>query len=236
MVEFSYDLIKTNKVERNDENGKKIIELLPQTDITSDELLELLNYVYNLENNEEFKDTILLQLKGLNKNLLIDAFKYSLSREDLKDPIMILNIINLIKIYNNLNDNFFQDENIYISSKADLLDIKKKLKPELKEFVKKVSIYFLSVIKSYNKVTYTSLDTFEILPNIYRTIFLSSDFLTLSGIFSVSEPFNTEECVTIKDSFTYVSAFLTKNLIGLNFMDSFFKNLEQNKPIENKEE
>ena len=38
MVEFSYDLIKTNKVERNDENGKKIIELLPQTDITSDEL------------------------------------------------------------------------------------------------------------------------------------------------------------------------------------------------------
>ena len=151
MVEFSYDLIKTNKVERNDENGKKIIELLPQTDITSDELLELLNYVYNLENNEEFKDTILLQLKGLNKNLLIDAFKYSLSRE----PIMILNIINLIKIYNNLNDNFFQDENIYISSKADLLDIKKNLKPELKEFVKKVSIYFLSVIKSYNKVTYT---------------------------------------------------------------------------------
>ena len=101
MVEFSYDLIKTNKVERNDENGKKIIELLPQTDITSDELLELLNYVYNLENNEEFKDTILLQLKGLNKNLLIDAFKYSLSREDLKDPILILNIINLIKIYNN---------------------------------------------------------------------------------------------------------------------------------------
>ena len=236
MVEFSYDLIKTNKVERNDENGKKIIELLPQTDITSDELLELLNYVYNLENNEEFKDTILLQLKGLNKNLLIDAFKYSLSREDLKDPIMILNIINLIKIYNNLNDNFFQDENIYISSKADLLDIKKNLKPELKEFVMKVSIYFLSVIKSYNKVTYTSLDTFEILPNIYRTIFLSSDFLTLSGIFSVSEPFNTEECVIIKDSFTYVSAFLTKNLIGLNFMDSFFKNLEQNKPIENKEE
>ena len=71
MVEFSYDLIKTNKVERNDENGKKIIELLPQTDITSDELLELLNYVYNLENNEEFKDTILLQLKGLNKNLFI---------------------------------------------------------------------------------------------------------------------------------------------------------------------
>ena len=176
MVEFSYDLIKTNKVERNDENGKKIIELLPQTDITSDELLELLNYVYNLENNEEFKDTILLQLKGLNKNLLIDAFKYSLSREDLKDPIMILNIINLIKIYNNLNDNFFQDENIYISSKADLLDIKKNLKPELKEFVKKVSIYFLSVIKSYNKVTYTSLDTFEILHNIYRTIFYHQTF------------------------------------------------------------
>ena len=25
MVEFSYDLIKTNKVERNDENGKKLL-------------------------------------------------------------------------------------------------------------------------------------------------------------------------------------------------------------------
>ena len=28
MVEFSYDLIKTNKVERNDENGKKIIRII----------------------------------------------------------------------------------------------------------------------------------------------------------------------------------------------------------------
>lgn len=236
MVKFSYKLVKTDKIVRKDENKHKIIELIPHNDITKEELIDLLKYVYDLENNEKFKDNILLKLKGLNTDLIEESIKYSLTREDLKDPLMILNIINLIKIYNNLNDNFFQDENIYISSKADLLDIKKNLKPELKEFVKKVSIYFLSVIKSYNKVTYTSLDTFEILPNIYRTIFLSSDFLTLSGIFSVSEPFNTEECVTIKDSFTYVSAFLTKNLIGLNFMDSFFKNLEQNKPIENKEE
>ena len=53
MVEFSYDLIKTNKVERNDENGKKIIELLPQTDITSDELLEIsLNKYWGPDPNE----------------------------------------------------------------------------------------------------------------------------------------------------------------------------------------
>ena len=117
MVKFSYKLVKTDKIVRKDENKHKIIELIPHNDITKEELIDLLKYVYDLENNEKFKDNILLKLKGLNTDLIEESIKYSLTREDLKDPLMILNIINLIKIYNNLNDNFFQDENIYIDSK-----------------------------------------------------------------------------------------------------------------------
>lgn len=227
MVKFSYKLVKTDKIVRKDENKHKIIELIPHNDITKEELIDLLKYVYDLENNEKFKDNILLKLKGLNTDLIEESIKYSLTREDLKDPLMILNIINLIKIYNNLNDNFFQDENIYIDSKKQLLDIKKHIKQELKDFIKKLSIYFISIIKSYNKVTYTSLDTYTVLPNIYKTIFLSSDFLTLAGILSVSDSFNTEECVTVKDSFTYVSSLLTKNLLSINLMNNFFKDFDK---------
>ena len=123
MVKFSYKLVKTDKIVRKDENKHKIIELIPHNDITKEELIDLLKYVYDLENNEKFKDNILLKLKGLNTDLIEESIKYSLTREDLKDPLMILNIINLIKIYNNLNDNFFQDESMYIDSNNLVFDI-----------------------------------------------------------------------------------------------------------------
>jgi hypothetical protein len=239
MVKFSYKLVKTDKIVRKDENKHKIIELIPHNDITKEELE---GYISSLETIGRAPTTISRNIasmkaffgylyqegyKGLNTDLIEESIKYSLTREDLKDPLMILNIINLIKIYNNLNDNFFQDENIYIDSKKQLLDIKKHIKQELKDFIKKLSIYFISIIKSYNKVTYTSLDTYTVLPNIYKTIFLSSDFLTLAGILSVSDSFNTEECVTVKDSFTYVSSLLTKNLLSINLMNNFFKDFDE---------
>ena len=72
-------------------------------------------------------------------------------------------------------------------------------------------------------MSFNPLDTHIELPNIYSAIILSSDILTLSGIFSTSEPFSTSECVYIDNSFKYISSLLTKNFMTINFMDDFFK-------------
>jgi len=190
--------------------------------IEKDELLESLDKVYEYEKDLD-EVNVQLILKGLSVELLTEALKHSLIKKDLKDPYMILNIINLIKIYNTLDDVFFEDETVYVSSIEDLLDLKLALHDELKVFIKELSIYFLSLFKSYSKTSYTPLDNHIELPLIYRAIILSTDLLTLSGIFSVSEPFNTEDCVYIDNAIKYIQHLMFKNSIGTYIMDAFFK-------------
>lgn len=223
MTDKIIDLMHTDLIVEEQENGSKIYKIKPNNNIDKDELLSLLTQIYDIENAENYNDVIYLNLKGLSVDLLSEAIKYSLSREDLKNPTMILNIINLIKIYNTLDDSFFENENIYVSSIEDMLDIKLSLRNEIKAFSKKLSIYFISLFKSYNKLSFNPLDTHIELPNIYSAIILSSDILTLSGIFSTSEPFSTNECIYIDNSFKYISSLLTKNFMTINFMDDFFK-------------
>lgn len=209
------------------ENVKTIIEdnfltikFLPEID--KDNLIYALTQIYDYEKDLENVDVHLI-LKGLSVELLSEAIKFSLNKKDLKDPFMILNIINLIKIYNTLDDVFFEDENVYVSSIEDLLDLKLTLHSELKSFIKELSIYFISLFKSYSKTSYTPLDNHIELPLVYRAIILSTDLLTLSGIFSISEPFNTEECVYIDNAIKYIQYLMFKNSIGTYIMDAFFK-------------
>lgn len=213
----------------NTVNGIVIDELQPlkiriTNAILKNDMIETLGKIFDYEKDLE-NVNVILDLKGLDTELLLEAIKYALTREDLKDPVMILNILNLVKIYNTLDDSFFENKNIYVSSIEDMLDLKLSLRNELKSFSKQLSIYFISLFKSYNKISYNPLDSHIQLPNIYSAIFLSSDILTLSGIFAVSETFSTENCVYIDDSFKYISNLLTKNVVALDFMNGFFKGL-----------
>lgn len=211
----------------NTVNGIVIDELQPlkiriTNAILKNDMIETLGKIFDYEKDLE-NVNVILDLKGLDTELLVECIKYALTREDLKDPVMILNILNLVKIYNTLDDSFFENKNIYVSSIEDMLDLKLSLRNELKSFSKQLSIYFISLFKSYNKVSYNPLDSHIQLPNIYSAIFLSSDILTLSGIFAVSETFSTENCVYIDDSFKYISNLLTKNVVALDFMNGFLK-------------
>jgi hypothetical protein len=202
------------------ETTRIIIESVPSENV-SNMLKEFYDYQNTLENVN-----VMIDLKKLPLESLIEAFKYSFTREDLKDPLMILNILNLIKIYITLDDSFFNDESIYLNSIEELLDVKLSLHNELKEFIKKLSIYFISLFKSYNKISYTPLDNHIELPSIYRAIILSCDLLTLSGIFSISEPFDISECVYIDNSIKYIQHLMLKNSIGAYIIDEFFKGRE----------
>lgn len=226
MTDLSFTITNIDmNVEKNDD-GNRTITLKPHTDISKEELLGLLQEVYDKENEEEFEDIIYLNLKGLSVDLISDAIRYSLKREDLKNPLMILNIINLIKIYNTLDDSFFENENIYVSSIEDLLDLKLELKADLKAFIKQLSIYFVSMFKSYNKLTYSPLDKHIKLSNLYEKMFLTLDLLTLSGILSVSESFSLDDCVYIENAHIYLQETIMKNAYGINIMKSFIEGFE----------
>lgn len=186
------------------------------------DLKEIVDLVVCYELQEEHEN-ILLDLKGLEVEKLAEVFKYALTREDLNDPLLILNIINLIKVYNSLDDTFFANEDIYVSSIEDLLDLKLEITSELSAFVKKVSVYFMSLFKSYNKFVYTPMDKHVKLPNVYKAIFLSTDLLTLAGIFSDSENFNTSECVLVEDAILYVTSLLMKGSMSSELIEMFLK-------------
>ena len=117
---------------------------------------------------------------------------------------------------------FFNDSKIYVNSIEDLLDVKLDLTDELKGFQKQLSIYFISLFKSYNKFSYEPLDKHIELPEIYKNIILSLDILTLSGIFSVSEPFSTNECVYIDSAIIYMNELLMKGTISSNLFSTLF--------------
>lgn len=208
------------------EDGSNLITITPHSDISKEQLLEMIESVYNNELEENIKDTYLLNFKSLNSELKAEVFKYAFTREDLKDPLTSLNILNIIKIYNTLDDSFFEDKNIWFNSLEDLLDLKLLIHSELKEFIKKFSIYFLSLIKSYNKMTYTPMDNNIELPQLFKTLFLSMDFMTASGIFSISKPISTDELVLVNDPMKYLTDMMVKNCIGVGLLNDFLEHYE----------
>lgn len=203
-----------------------LIRIKVNQSIEKQVLLDLLSDVYTLENQliKDKQDTnIGIDLKGLNTELLVAAISYSLTYEDLADPLMLLNILNLVKIYNTLDTSFFENQDVYVNSIEELLDLKLDLQEDLDKFTRQLSIYFISLFKSYNKTNYTPLDKHMPLPRIYKALFVASDFLTLSGIFSVSKPFSTDECVYLDDAIDCLVNLQLKGQFGITFLNDLIE-------------
>lgn len=194
-------------------------------EIDTDTLLDFLPKLFEYENNLNFENiNVLLYLNDLDIEKLAEVFKLAMHTETLTDSLLILNLLNLIKIYNSLDEEFFADPEIYVNSLEDFIDLKVELDSELKAFARQISIYFFSLFKSYNKFVYSALDTHITLPNLYKVLFESCDFLTLSGIFSTSEPFSTEECVYLDNAFEILINLQIKGQLTVSLMGKFLEN------------
>lgn len=201
------ELIKKYSFTALEENRIKVNKEVSPTDI-----LSFVKEYCDLQANEE-EWNYYLDLKGVNQKALIEAIKYMLSREDLKDKLVILNIISLIKPCNSLDDEVFKSEDIYFNSLTEFLDFKLALNENLKEFCTTLSIYYVSLFKSYAKLEISFLDDARDMPSLYGTLIASLDFFTLGGIFSKARPFNTDACFVIKSAAAYVSNLADKNKI-----------------------
>ena len=202
-----------------EENTRVYLVFMPDA-----KLFVFLNKLFSIENELIKEDyTVFLDLKNQSHDFLVSVLRFAIQRDDLCDTGLILNLFNLVKTYNTLDDSFLENEDIYISSMEALLDLKQALREELKEFTKKLSVYFISLIKSYGGSVYKEASNEAELPNLYRNLILSADFLTLSAIFSITKEFSTEECICIKNAEEYINSLLFKNLIYLDFFEHFLE-------------
>lgn len=201
------ELIKKYSFTTLEENRIKV-----NKEVSPSDILSFVKEYCDLQANEE-EWNYYLDLKGVNQKALIEAIKYMLSREDLKDKLVILNIISLIKPCNSLDDEVFKSEDIYFNSLTEFLDFKLALNENLKEFCTTLSIYYVSLFKSYAKLEISFLDDARDMPSLYGTLIASLDFFTLGGIFSKARPFNTDACFVIKSAAVYVSNLADKNKI-----------------------
>lgn len=183
--------------------------------ISEDDLISFLDLTTK---NEK----LLLDFKDLDENKLISVFKYAMKHTDRSSPLITLNLFNLIKTYNNLEDSFFTSEDIYFKDTVQLVDIKVELDVELKDFLREFSIYFLSLIKSFNKITYSPLETVETLPTLYQVLFSMMDFGTAAGIFATAPDISTTECLQIKNAYQFMNLMLIKSGMAINFLANFY--------------
>ena len=154
--------------------------------------------------------TIFINLKPLNIQKIQEILSSLLKYDRLSNASILFNIILLLKTYNTLEDEFFNNKNVYYSSLEDFLDIKNGLKSDIKELNTKLSIYFMSIFRSLNKFEFSFIDNPVQIPELYKNILLSVDVFTIGGILSNNNGFTDKDMLMIKDSYGYVSEITSK--------------------------
>lgn len=187
--------------------------------------IDIIKEIYSFQESDN-EYLIMINIKKIALEQKVQVLKYALTYEALQDPLMLLNILNLVKTYNTLDDTYFESNDIYVNSIEELLDLKLELGKDLKEFSRKLSIYFLSLIKSYNKMSFTPADEHIKLPNLYSAIILSTDFLTLSGIMAKTNNINIDDLIYIDNAYIYMSSLLTKGMNSTLLIDEFLTDNE----------
>lgn len=195
--------------------------------VSDEDIIPTLKTIYDYENIPNHKN-IALDFKFATTEQKIIALRYSMSREDLHDDYMITNVFNLLKFYNNLNKEYFDSPYTYANDANEMTTFKKELRNELKEMKTKLSWYLLCLMKSYNKTAYTTQDTHIELPLIYQVMILGSDFMTLFGIFAMSNPINTDSLVYIDNAFMFLNALLSKSGTMGMMLNDYLQELENN--------
>ena len=209
--------------------------IIIKTDDKAENVVEVIKNITNLvqEFNRDNEEQVILMfnLKEAKTEQKIDALKYGFNTPTLDDPLMQLNLYNLIKSYNNMNDEFFASSDVYFNSVEELLDIKLALGSEIKAFIRQLSIYYMSLFKSYNKLFFTPSDEHISLPTLYKNMILTSDLLTLSGIFAKSPEFSTNELIYIDDAYVYLTALITRSNNSMDLIDDFLNGLNVNNEV-----
>lgn len=213
-------------LEANMEDNYIRVKFRPESEVTEDTILIPYKalHEFNLSRKEDEKQTTLMfDLKNASLKVKTDVIRIALNYSDLEDPLMLLNILNLVKVYNTLDDSYFQSKDIFVNSVEELLDLKLALAPDLKVFSQKIAKYFFGLVKSYSKVAFTPADEHIELPNIFKQLFLLLDLATISSILAKSASFSTDEITYIDNAYIYMSTIISRSNMALDMVEDFYK-------------
>ena len=216
-------IIENKDIDLNFDILKNVSEITFSDTIESIDIVELIKKINNIEN--ESKISIAINLKPLNIQKIQEILSLLIKYEKLTNASIIFNIILLLKTYNTLEDDFFNNKHVYYSSLEDFLDIKNGLKYDIKELNTKLSVYFISIFKSLNKFEFSFIDNPVQIPELYTNILLSIDIFTIGGILSNNNGFSDKDMLMIKDSYGYVSEIVSK----IKITDTMFESLMERK-------
>lgn len=216
-------LIENKDIDLNFDILKNVSEITFSDKIESIDIVELIKKVNIIENESNISITI--NLKPLNIQKIQEILSLLIKYEKLTNASIIFNIILLLKTYNTLEDDFFNNKNVYYSSLEDFLDIKNGLKYDIKELNTKLSVYFISIFKSLNKFEFSFIDNPVQIPELYTNILLSIDIFTIGGILSNNNGFSDKDMLMVKDSYGYVSEIVSK----IKITDTMFESLMERK-------
>lgn len=210
-------MVETN-IEANLAEKTIRLDVGKDSEITWEQILK------SYKETDKVKDAVLMvDLKHATVEKKAEIIKEALRYDNLNDPLMLLNILNLVKVYNTLDDSYFQAEDIFVNSVEELLDLKLAIAPELKEFSKRIAVYFFGLVKSYSKIAFTPADEHIELPNIFKQLFQLLDLATISSILAKSSPFSTSEITYIDNAYVYLSSIISRSNVALDFIEEFYQ-------------
>ena len=216
-------IIDNKEIELNSDILKNESEISFSDSFTVNDIVDIIMKVNDIEIESGL--TIFINLKQLNIQKIQEILSVFLKYDELTNASILFNIILLLKTYNTLEDEFFNNKNVYYSSLEDFLDIKNGLKSDIKELNTKLSIYFMSIFRSLNKFEFSFIDNPVQIPELYKNILLSVDVFTIGGILSNNNGFTDKDMLMIKDSYGYVSEITSK----IKTTDMLFESIMEQK-------
>lgn len=201
-------IIDNKEIELNSDILKNESEISFSDSFTVNDIVDIIKKLNDIEIESGL--TIFINLKPLNIQKIQEILSSLLKYDRLSNASILFNIILLLKTYNTLEDEFFNNKNVYYSSLEDFLDIKNGLKSDIKELNTELSIYFISIFRSLNKFEFSFIDNPVQIPELYKNILLSVDVFTIGGILSNNNGFTDKDMLMIKDSYGYVSEITSK--------------------------
>lgn len=180
---------------------------------------------FDTRNPEQASGLPIIQIdaKQCNTRVIVELLDYAMHREDLVNTSLLLNIFNVIKLYNTLSESYFESPLSYIKSIEEFIDIKSALAPTIREVSTKLAFWYLSALYSLHRTEITVVDKVEKMPNLYHYLLLTSDLFTLSGIFSKGENINTQDLVLVDYAYVYIVELSNR----LSLTNSFLMDVEK---------
>jgi len=200
--------------------------------INGEDIEKCLEYVLSYEEKEEnLEKCTKISTKNLSSEQLTAMYKFWMRKgnlERLRNSTVILNIILLLKTYNTFDKDFFEHPLIFISSIDKYLDVKLDLQKEIQEINCRIGVYFMSLVKSLSKTEYTMLDSYVEMPYFFKSVFVSMDLVTISGIISTIPEDYHYKTGFIRDANTYMSVIARNYVMSDDMISEFMNNVSKN--------